>query len=280
MPLVELETEVRKPPACQADTLGRDANRWTWDGLCIAFPFLEAGPAGWREIITGARPSTVSGTVTGGRDKWGQVIVSQAGNAGYLDYADQPRHRLPASGLTVCCRFRYNGSADTGWSLFGKVHTDGGVKSTWGVYSQDTSCRLMAVLSTSVAEYSTNLRSTDPIPSGTYSNVFYRWATDDLLTIDVLADGGATVGVQASSTSGLAGTLVYAAAPLRIFGTDNPVGLGGDVSVFLVYARKLTDTEIRALACDPFLPFRRPVRSPTELGLGESGMQYIGPTRS
>jgi hypothetical protein len=276
VPLIELETEVRKPPPGQSDTTGRDVNRWAWDRLCVGFPFLEAGRAGWREVITGAQPSAVSGTVTGKRDNRGQVIVSQTGNAGYIDYADSPRHQLPSTEITVFCRFRYNGSTGTNWGIFSKVHTTG-TKSSWGIYAPSTA-QIQAVLSTTTAEWTTNTL-TGSLSTGVYSNIFFRWRTSDILTLDVLADGGAVLSAQGFNPGGLSGTIVYgsgATAPMRLFGTDTPSGLGGDISVFLVYARRITDAEMRALAADPFLPFRRSPRTPTELGIETFGMVYAG----
>jgi hypothetical protein len=280
MPLLELETDQRKPPPSQAVGFGRAGNSWSWDGLCFALPMLEAGnAAGWREVVSGARPSVISGTITGGRDSRGQVIMRSPGGAHYVDYADNPAHKKPTSAITVYARFRYNGTSDWPWAIFGKVHTDGGVQSSYVVYADNTSCNLNGLIYATSAQVALDDTATGVVPTGVYVNVFMRWRSGEIITLDVLSDGGAVAATQGRSATIPTGTIVYnsgASAPMRIYGSDLALGVGGDVSVFLVYARKLTDQECRALSCDPFLPFRRPIRTPAEMALGDAGMQGGG----
>jgi hypothetical protein len=277
VPLLQRDEAKRKPPAGQADQVGRDVNRWAWDGLSIAFPILEAGPAGWREVVTGIRPSSVVGTVTGGRDNRGQVVVSQSGSSGnYLEYADTPDHHSPTREITVVCRLRFNGTTATGAGIFGKVITSG-AQASWAVFSADTIATLDGVLTTSGSPggQNTDATATAPLSTTAYTNVFFRWRDGEILTVDVLKDGGASAGQSATSSGVVTGTITYTSGPMRIFGSDEVVGVGGDVSTLLVYARKLTDVECQALAVDPFLPFRRPVSGQRQASV-VAGLQPLG----
>ena len=265
MPVLELETAARKPPPSQADTLGRDVNRWAWDGLSIAFPLLEAGPAGWREVITGAQPTSIVGTVTGGRDNRGQIMVSQVGGApNYLEYVHAPQHLRPTSEITVVCRFRWNGTTTVGAGVFAKVHTVND-QTSWSVATPDTAGRLGGTVSTSGSPtgQNTDAISTSILSTTDFTNVFLRWRDGEILTVTILKDGGASAGNTAASSAAVTGPISYTTGPMRIFGGDSASlqnSPGGDLSTLLVYARKLTDAECRALAVDPFLPFRRPIR--------------------
>jgi hypothetical protein len=276
VPLLERDEVKRKPPPNQADDVGQNVNRWAWDGLSIAFPILEAGPLGWREIITGIRPSSVVGAVAGGRDNRGQIIVSQAGGGNYLEYADAPQHHRPTREITVVCRFRFNGTTATGAGIFGKVITSG-AQASWAVFSADTIATLDGVLTTSGSPggQNTDATATAPLSTIEYTNVFFRWRDGEILTVDILKDGGASAGQSATSSSPVTGTITYTTGPMRIFGSDEVVGVGGDVSTLLVYARKLTDVECKALAVDPFLPFRRPVSGQRQASV-VAGMQPLG----
>jgi hypothetical protein len=276
MPVVELETNNRKPPASQGDSLGRDVNRWVWDGLCIALPVLETNRAGWREVVSGAQPSGVFGSVSGQRDARGQAVIRTPGSGGdYVDYTNRPSYNQPSTALTVFARFKWNGVAAWPNALMAKVHTELG-HCTWQIHSDDVPGQLIGRIATSAGQYFTD--TTGGIGSTAFRNIFLRWRAGEQCSMTVLADGGALV-TSSTSVDAITGTLDNGTAPLRIFGSDTTVSIGGDFSVVLGWSRKLTDQECRALAYDPFLPFRRPPRSPTELSF-EAGMQFIGPTRS
>lgn len=269
MPIVELETNNRKPPASQGDSVGRDANRWVWDGLCIALPVLETNRAGWREVITGSQPSGVFGSVSGQRDARGQAVIRTPGSgADYVDYADKPSYNQPSTALTVFARFKYNGVAAFPNALMAKVHTELG-HCTWQIHSDDIPGKLIGRVVTSAGSYFTD--ATGTISSTAFSNIFLRWRAGEQCSMFVFADGGALV-TSSTSVDAITGTLDNGTAPLRIFGSDTAVSIGGDFSVVFGWSRKLTDQECLALCYDPFLPLRRPIRSPTEIGVA-LGMQ-------
>lgn len=269
MPILNLDTAARKPPPTSADQLGRDVNRWVWDNLCFALPILEAGLIGWRDVITGVHP-TATGTITSGRDERGQVVATQAGGANYLSYGNQPAHVRPSNAITGYVRFRYNGTSATNYGLYGKVHTDGSQLS-WGVYATDATGNLNGYLTTSAGAGNTNLSGSGALPTGVWLNIFFRWQSGEIFTVDCLKDGGALAATnQAASSGTLSGTITYTSEPFRVWAVDNPNGLGGDMSVVSIWARKLTDAEIRTIAADPWLAFRRPRLGHQRIYLGPS----------
>lgn len=227
---------------------------WAWDGLCFAAPILSANRDGLRDAVTGLPPTTVTAALYA-EDQTGSPAVFLGESVdGCVTWPDDPTHDRPSAAITVYVRLRYSGNAETSGGIANQRYVNDNDTATWGISASNTpgdEDLLYVEMKVSGVDYSTQF-GTDPIPTDRYVNLFFRWASGGLMTMDHLIDGGTTI---AQTSSGpMSGTLTYnPGSAVRLGGGANPaLNFDATYSQLLVWSRRLSDTEMTAIGDDPF----------------------------
>lgn len=222
---------------------------WAWDGLCLAIPFNDPTRDAARDAVWGAAPSESVGLVWT-RDPRGNPSLN-LGTSSYIRFPDNPAHNKPSTAITVYVRVRNAGAPEAQSAIISKRFGDGYPYISWGIVSQDIAGQLRGHIAVGAGVYywdtAYNLLSTE------YSNIFLRWQSGGEMTLDVIGDRG---NILLTSQSGIfpTGGIPYAVGePLSINSTEVVTNnSNNDYSQCMLWARRLSDTEIRALVADPF----------------------------
>lgn len=267
-----------KPP----EAVRRQACRlpWAWDGLCFGVPLNDATRDAARDMVWGAAPTTVSGLVWA-RDDRGNAAAYLDSNA-YIFYPDNPAHNSPSTAITAYARFRRAGAADfPGGGILVKVHTEfTAPQVSWGFYNSDSfNNGLMGHITLGGTPYYWE-SGAYLLPTTTWVSVFLRWQSGGEPRLDILGERGESLASYGYG-SNLSGAISYVAGqPLRFNSTDSPgVNFNANYSQAMVWSRRLTDTELRALVADPYgwySPRRETVglSSPYPLAFGGGEMKF------
>lgn len=240
-------TEVVRGPASRL--------RWAWDGMLFAVPVLSADTEGLRELVGNLTPSSQVGVGWTHDEQHNVALVGDPVSDTRVVWADQPAHDRASTELTCYVRHRFNGNHDDQGGMIGQLidplvqPTASYIIKIGGLVNHDMRF-LVAIDGT--------LRSTGftsgSLTTDRYYHHFGRWRSGEPLTYDCLDDRGlVSLGGQVTSPAAHTGTITYAAGNGIRMATDE-VGrqIGGQYSQVIVWRRRLTDTEIRALATDPF----------------------------
>lgn len=225
---------------------------WAWDGLCFALPVSASNSEGVRDIATNVSASTTN-NLSWTTDNRGNAAV-RLGDASYVQYPDNPRHDQPATELTIYVRLRFRGGADS--DSYGGIITNRYFwDAPWNSYAMSSDvtpgiCRFQVTINGT--QYATDTLVSG-LPTTRYVNLFGRWRTGDTMTLDCLKDGGAVEIAQAISSIHT-GTIPYQAGETMWVGCAEQFdkNFGADYSQVLVWSRRLSDTEVQALAIDPY----------------------------
>jgi hypothetical protein len=226
---------------------------WVWDSLCFGLPLLSATDEGLRELAANLRPaSTVAVGWTHDAQHNTALVCTPASNT-TVQWVDQPTHDRPTDAVTVYVRHRFSGTYDNNGGMFTQKYADTDPWDTFIIQTQSPAQGIHAAFAVSGVFKRTSYGTTVP-PTTRYVNYFARWRSGELVTLDALSDGGKPEWAQTTSAGTVTGTISYTAGQGIRLATDEQgtLNVGGDYSQAMVWNRKLTDTEIIALASDPF----------------------------
>jgi hypothetical protein len=217
------------------------------DGLFLLISFGEP-TAQPRERITGTLASVFSGTLA--RDQQGNIVTRYNGTSDKTEFADAVALRKPTTAFTLHTRVKLTTFAIGGAPAGAKRISTGGGGHSWGIEAWNDQFSAFMNNGTFI-----NINGGDgTVPTGLWMNAFVRWASGTPLTMDVFKDGGALQCPRVVS-SNVSGTIAYDAGPL-LFMWDQTNEAAGDMSLFAVWNRRLTDGELLQLAYDPLVLFR------------------------
>lgn len=249
-----------KPPEVVRGTASRLP--WAWDGLCFGVPFNDSTRDAARDLVYNAPPSTAS-NYSFVKDDRGNVAChltsTTSGTAGYFEYPSNPTQRRPTTAITAYARLRKLGTPDTGGAAFGKFFPPGQAPYvSWTIHDDDvfSSGGYAAELSLATnGNFQLGLNFS--VPTTAYYSIFLRWRSGQAITLDLLDERGRLI-ASATNGSTLTDTVDYdpsTATPIRVnCGDVLPPGhsFWANYSQCMLWARRLTDTELQALVADPF----------------------------
>jgi hypothetical protein len=260
----------RAPTVSQKSSvvMHRDSCRtpWVWDGLCFAVPMHEASANGLRDVVTNTPASTTGGTWV--RDNKGNPTLQLTAATQWVGWpAGIPQHCSPTTAITAMVRFKEVAAGDGNGDLFSMGHTLGGnygqpppPVESWSIsLNVFASGPAVGWVATSAAPSSgaddligstlVNISTTE------YQSAFMRWQSGAAATLDLVGETGKWVDSSAGSGA-WNGSIVYNTSTpqgLRINATpDTTVNADGLYSQAMLWNRRLSDNEIRALSTDPF----------------------------
>jgi hypothetical protein len=226
---------------------------WAWDGLVFALPVISADSEGLRELAANLRPVTVTAAGWAHDAQHNTAVVCTPASNTTVQWVDQPTHDRPTTAVTVYVRHRFSGTWDNNGGLFTQKYADTDPWDTFIIQTQSPAQGVHAGLAISGGFERTSYGTATP-PTSRYVSYFARWRSGEVITLDALSDGGKPEWPQTVSAAAYTGILSYTAGQGIRLCTDEQgtLNVGGDYSQAMVWARRLTNAEITALAADPF----------------------------
>lgn len=237
----------------------RVAAPWAWTGLCSAITALDGSSRDW---VSGAAPSAYGTTmaVPGGDPRGGEILTRSGASPQFEDYAHTGFHASPSTAITVFVRFRFNGVGAGSGGVAAKVYDP--AASPWDTWFFQVSAANTTIPygSVTVGGAPATTNGTTAVGTALYTNMWMRWASGSVMSVDYLRDDG-TAAIAQQVTGVVTGAISYPATPqpLRVGGIDSAsrASIGGDFSVLLMWNRSLSDPEMYAVTFDPFGFLRR-----------------------
>jgi hypothetical protein len=226
---------------------------WAWDGLVFALPLTSADNEGLRELAANLRPAAVTGVTWTHDAQHNTAVVCTPASNTTVQWVDQPTHDRPSDAVTVYVRHRFSGAWDANGGLFTQKYADTDPWDTFIIQTQSPASGVHVGLAVSGVYQRTSYGTVTP-PTSRYISYFGRWRSGGPVTLDALEDGGKASWAQTTSAAAYTGTLSYTAGQGVRLCTDEQgtLNVGGDYSQAMVWARRLSDAEVVALAADPF----------------------------
>jgi hypothetical protein len=187
--------------------------------------------------------------------QYNPVFTSTPASDSAVIWADQPQHDQATTEITAYVRHRYNGVVDGNGGMFCQKIANVAPYDTFIIQANSPGGPPSGIfVGIAVNNVRTNTAVTAAMPTQTqYLNYFARWRSGEPSRLDVLDDRGAVAMTAVVSGTSPTGTLTYVAGQgVRLGIDESSVNVGGDYSQALVWKRRLGDSEIQALAADPF----------------------------
>lgn len=226
---------------------------WAWTGLCFAVPFHEASNLGLWDVVNNVAPTSATG-LAWTKDSLGNP-AADLGASAYIQYPDNPVHDRPSLELTVHVRLRRNATQEDWGGIISNPYNPAAAPwSTWSLahYGGTTTGILSGLITNGTTDYLFG-PTLDPFGSTEFVNVFLRWRDTTAPDIYIYGERSRPINTGSGSVA-KTGALGYAAGMgIRINSSeDSTQNFVGVYSQAMVWNRRLSNTEMTALALDPY----------------------------
>jgi len=226
---------------------------WVWDSLCFAVPLNDSTRDSARDLVYNVPPSAVVGTPVWTRDNRGNAAL-YLNTTSHVDYPDTPAHNLPSTAITVYVRFRRAGTGDPAGGLLAKRWGPSSDLPGWSWTIQHTDVgdnTLGAELGVDLTMWYWEAPGY-VVPTTEWLSAFLRWQSPETGTLTVLGERGQILTTSVSPWT-ISGAISYQPGePIRINALQTTNHYNCDYSQGMVWARKLSTTEMQALVADPY----------------------------